>query len=373
MDGAHLERLRALRAEPSRDTAGDEARLRRVRLTREEMGGQGAAIDATLASAAPALDEIAAKLRGRAIGSVVIAGCGDSWFVGMGVRHALERLLGVPVIPAQALDHALYDHMGTGPATLAIGLSAGGDTPAVMAALRAARAHGAFAIGVSNAEAAPIQTAFDAGLRVRATRKGWPTQSSAAAMALLIAFGLRLAREPHAAFATEFAGIGTVADATLAACDDAMAAIACDLARAGTLFFAGAGPHGATAQFAAAKIRELAPIHAASFALEELHHYRLPKAGDPIFVVAPDEASRPRALDTALVGKAVGARVHVALSRPDPEIEALAAGIVRLPACDPALAPIAHAPAFHALAYHFARARDAAGLGYGGVWDGEEP
>jgi len=373
VDGAHLERLRALRAEPSRDEAGDAARLHRVELTRAEMAGQGAAIDATLAGAAPALDEIAARLRDRAIGSVVVAGCGDSWFVGMGVRHALERLLGVPVVPAQALDHALYDHMGTGPGTLAIGLSAGGDTPAVMAALRAARAHGAFAIGVSNAEAAPIQTAFDAGLRVRATRKGWPTQSSAAAMALLIAFGLRLAREPHAAFATEFAGIGTVADATLAACDDAMAAIARDLARAGTLFFAGAGPHGATAQFAAAKIRELAPIHAACFALEELHHYRLPKAGDPIFVVAPDEASRPRALDTALVGKAVGARVHVALSRPDPEIEALAAGIVRLPACDPALAPIAHAPAFHALAYHFARARDAAGLDYGGVWDGARP
>jgi glutamine---fructose-6-phosphate transaminase (isomerizing) len=369
VDGAHLDRLRALRAEPSRDAAGDQARLRRVGLTRAEMTGQGAAIAATVAAEAQALDAIAARLRDREIGSVVVAGCGDSWFVGMGVRHALERLLGVPVLPAQALDFALYDHAGVGVGTLAIGLSAGGDTPAVMAALRAARARGAFALGVSNAESTPIQTEFDAGLRVRATRKGWPTQSSAAAMALLIGLGLRLARAPHPALAAEFAKIGDVADATLATSDESMAAIADDLARAGTLFFAGAGPHCATAQFAAAKIRELAPIHAAAFALEELHHYRLPKSGDPIFVVAPDESSRPRAFDTVLVGKSIGARVYVALTKPDREIEALATGVIRLPECDPALAPIAHAPAFHALAYHFARARDAIGLGYGGVWD----
>lgn len=371
MDGAYLERLRKLRAEPSRDVAGDLARLRRVGFTRTEMLEQGAAIAATLADAAPALDALAVKIRERAIGSVVVLGCGDSWFVGMGVRHALERILGVPMWPAQALDYAAYDAAGAGPATLAIGLSAGGDTPAVMAALRAARARGAFTIGVSNAETAPVLTEFDAGLRVRATRKGWPTQSSTAAMALLIALGFRLASGTETALAKSFASVGAVADATLRDCDDAMAAIAGSLAHAGTLFFAGAGPHAATANFAAAKVRELAPAHAAAFALEELHHYRLPKAGDPLFVIAPDAASRARAFDTVLVGKAEGARVFVALARPDPEVEALATATIRLPECDSALAPIAHAPAFHALAYHFARARDAAGLGYRGVWDGE--
>ena len=42
--------------------------------------------------------------------------------------------------------------------------------------------------------------------------------------------------------------------------------------------------------------------------LEEYHHYRLQKPGDPMFLLAPDEGSQPRALDAAMVGAARGGR-----------------------------------------------------------------
>lgn len=362
----YADRLRALRAEPSRDVAGDPARLRRVGLTREEMRGQGAAIAATLAAEAAALDELAGRIRARGFDHLAIAGCGDSWFVGMGARHALERLTGRPAIATQALDFAHYDHAGTGPGGVVVGLSAGGNTPAVMEALRAGRGRGALTVGVSNTVASPILTEFDAALRVHANRRGWPTQSSTAAMALLVALGTRIgAGAPHAAhIAAALAGAPAAADATLEACDAPMSDVARRIADAPTVFFAGSGPSYATACFGAAKIRELAPVHAAAFPLEELHHYRLPKRGDALFVIAADPASRERALDTVLVGAAVGARVHVLLAAPDREIEARCAGVVFVPSADPALAPIVHAPAMHALAYHFAMARDAAGLGW---------
>ena len=126
---AYAQRLRALRAEPSRDVAGDAARLRRVALTRDEMLAQESAIGATLAAEAGAIASIGDMARARRIDHVVVLGCGDSWFVGMGVRHAFERLTGHPMIAAQALDFAAFDHAGTGPGGLVMGISAGGNTP----------------------------------------------------------------------------------------------------------------------------------------------------------------------------------------------------------------------------------------------------
>ena len=219
----YSERLRALRAEPSRDAARDPARLRRVGLTREEMLGQARAIETTLAAEAPALDALAATIGGRGFDHVVVLGCGDSWFVGMGVRHALESLTGRPVIAAQALDFAAYDHRGTNARGLVLGLSAGGNTPAVMQALRAAKRRGALTVGLSNTPETPILTEFDVGLRIHASRRGWPTQSSTAAMALLVALGLRLATDSARAgeIAAALAGTPALIDRTLAATDGA--------------------------------------------------------------------------------------------------------------------------------------------------------
>jgi glucosamine--fructose-6-phosphate aminotransferase (isomerizing) len=365
LEDPYSARLRALRTEPSRDVAGDPARLRRVGLTRVEMQGQGAAISATLSAEADALAALAARIRSRGFDHLVVAGCGDSWFTGMGVRHALEALTGRPLLAVQALDFAAYDNAGTGPGGVVFGLSAGGNTPAVMEALRAARRRGAMTVGISNTAGAPILTEFDGALRVHATRRGWPTQSSTAAMALLVSLGLRIAPDsPHAVRVdAALTAVPGLADAVLSATDVPMAKAAAEIADASTVFFAGAGPHFATACFAAAKLRELAPVHASAFPLEELHHYRLPKRGDALFVIAPDRPSRERAFDTVLVGAAEGARVHVLLSGPDREIEARVAAAIRVPAADPAVAAIVHAPALHALAFHFANARDAAGLG----------
>jgi glucosamine--fructose-6-phosphate aminotransferase (isomerizing) len=361
----YAERLRALRAEPSRDLAGDAARLRRVGLTRAEMQAQETAIDATLAAEAQALATIGAAARARGIDHVVVLGCGDSWFVGMGVRHAFELLTGRPLIAAQALDFAAFDHAGTGPGGLVLGISASGTTPVVIEALRAAGRRGAMTVGISNVAGAPLLTAFDGGLRVHATRRGWPTQSSTATMALLVALGLAITEDSPARIALSAALAAASAGGrdTLATTDDAMAALAVRHAGAREIFFAGAGPHHATACFGAAKIRELSPVHATAFALEELHHYRLPKRGDVLILVAPDAASRPRALDTAIVGRAEGAWVHALLAAPDPELETLLASAIHVPACVAALAPIVHAPALHAFAYHFAMARERLGLG----------
>lgn len=367
-------RVAALRAEPSTDAPRDAARLARVERTRGEMMAQGQAIAATLAAETEAAEMIARGLAGRHISHVVIAGCGDSWFVGMAAKHVFETMLGVPCLAAQAFDYALYDHVSAGPGTLAIGLSSGGNTPAVMNALARARARGAFTLGVSNTPGSPITTGFDAALQVHAQRRGWPTQASTAAIALLCRFALALSvrngasppaqgRLTQELLVQELSEIAAVAAELAVRHDEAAGRIARALSGARDILFTGAGPYFAAASFGAAKIRELAPIHAFAMPLEEMHHYRLPKQHDHVVIIAPDAGSRERALDTALVGHAVGARTVAMLGEHDEDIAAHVDHVISVPQAAGLLGAIAASVPLHLIAYHLATMRAAASGG----------
>ena len=137
---------------------------------------------------------------------------------------------------------------------------------------------------------------------------------------------------------------------------------------ASLVLFAGAGPHFAAAAFGAAKVRELSPIHSMAIPLEEYHHYRSQKWNDPLFLVAPDTASRERALDTALVSDDIGGRTVALLPGPDSEIDARVSASWRMPKMSDALAPLVYSVPIHLFAYHFAEARFARNLGYPGHW-----
>lgn len=365
----HSERLRALTSEPSRDVAGDPSRLARVARTRDEMMVQGAAIAATLATQGEASAQIALRLRERAIRQVVVAGCGDSWHVGTAVAHAWESLTGIPVRAAQALDYARYGALAADGHTLVIGISSGGTTPAVLEALREARRRGAFTLGVSNTPGSLVLSESDAALVVHASRRGWPTQSSTATMALLIRLAQVVAGTDRArALGEDLDAVPALVDSVASSLDAQMAGIARDMAAAGLVLFSGLGPNYAAACFGAAKVKELSPIHALALPLEEYHHYRSQKAGDPLVLVATDSASHERALDTLLVSEKVGGWTVVVVAQDLPEITSRAQHTVRVPAVRAELAPLVASIPLHLLAYHFAVQRDAIGLGYSGAF-----
>jgi glucosamine--fructose-6-phosphate aminotransferase (isomerizing) len=259
--------------------------------------------------------------------------------------------------------------------TLVIGISASGKTEAVMAALANARARGAITLGLSNTPTSSLATEFAASLTVHATRKGWPTQSSTAAIALLCGLAATLAEALGTADAmairqlrADLADLPMLVDAVTSAFDAPAQALAETFAAAAIILFAGAGAHQAAAFFGAAKIKELSPIHAVSMPLEEYHHYRTQKAGDLLFLVAPDGASHARALDTALVGRARGGRTVALLPKGETEIAGVVETPLFLPAVRPELASIIYSVPLHLFAYHFAKARFARKLGYPGAF-----
>ncbi|MEM1340787.1 MAG: SIS domain-containing protein, partial [Pseudomonadota bacterium] len=135
------------------------------------------------------------------------------------------------------------------------------------------------------------------------------------------------------------------------------------LARADLILMTGAGPFFAPAEFGTAKLRELAPIHAYAFPLEEYHHYRSQKAGDPMFIVAGDDASHARAVETAVMSRGVDGFCVALVPEGETEIADLADITWHLPKVAAETAPIVYSVPLHLFGFHAAVERDALGLG----------
>ena len=358
--------LTEIRRESSSDAAGDPERFRRVALTEHEMMSQGEAIRATLAANVVPLAAIGRDLADRSIRRVVTVGCGDSWIAGHGVRPALEAALSAPCEPIEAFDFATYGLDTIDDETVVIGLSSSGKTEPVIDGLTGAAERGAYTIGLSNTLESPLMEQCPGALHIRATRGGWPTQSSTAAMALMLAMA--------AAVQDAKGGDASALSAALVALPDQVDSVAREffeparqvakrLARADLVLTTGAGPFYAPAEFGAAKLKELAPIHAYSFPLEEYHHYRTQKAGDPLFLVAGDKASHARALDTALMSRGVEGYCVAIVPEDETEIAKIVDVAWHLPNVSAATAPIVYSVPMHLFGYHAAVERDALGLG----------
>ena len=361
--------FKAIKREFSSDAPGDPERFRRVELTNHEMMAQGAAMRATLDTTREPIARIAADMANRPLDRVVIVGCGDSWISGIGVKLAMERLLGVPVEAVEAFDMENYGLAVTGKGTLAIGISSSGKTPPVTASIVGVRKRGGYGVAVTNTATAPMIADADGSMLIKATRGGWPTQASTACMAALIALAAAIAAargrgEGEASgISAALEALPEMMDAVSKAYWSPAESLAKLLAKVEFVQLAGAGPHFAPAAFGSAKLRELAPIHAGAFPLEEYHHYRTQKEGDVMFLIAPDAASRQRALETAIVGKGVGGYTIALVPEGETGFDAHVQHVWRLPAVRDDLAPLVYSVPLHVFAYHVTKARDAVGLG----------
>ncbi len=360
---------KSIKREFSSDAPGDPERFRRVELTNQEMMAQGDAMRATFDSVRDPVAKIAADLASRPLDRVVIVGCGDSWISGIGVRLAMERLLGVPVEAIEAFDMENYGLAVTGKGTLCIGISSSGKTPPVTASIVGVRQRGGYGIAVTNTATAPMIADADGAMLIKATRGGWPTQASTACMAALIRLAIAIAAA-RGRGEGEAAGIGAALDALPAMMDRVAQsyrapaeALAKTLAKVDFVQLCGAGPHFAPAAFGSAKLRELAPIHAGAFPLEEYHHYRTQKDGDVMFLIAPDQASRQRALETAIVGKASGGYTIALVPEGETGFDEHVQHVWRLPEVRDDLAPLLYSVPLHVFGYFVTKARDAVGLG----------
>ncbi len=358
---ALFEGERQLMAALPTDDPCDPARLRRVLLTHGEMLGQPDAIQQTLRAEADGIRDVARALAVGGIRRVYLTGCGDSLAVMIGARLLLETMFGVPCEPVQALELAYYQAGLLGADTLVVALSSSGSTTRTVEAVMVAQARGARTLALSNRPASALMRECTDGLCVHAERRGWPTQSSTAALALLcrlgIEVGLATGRPGAAALATALDAMPQTMRRVLAESEPVVRRLAEAQADRRIYLYAGGGPAYASALFGATKMKECSPEHAMALPLEEFHHYNSLKPGDPLFVLAPAGPSVARARDTAEEGRRWRGHVYAVVSEGETALDNCSEAVLRLPALPEALAALAFSPPVQLFAYHVALAK----------------
>ncbi len=340
------------------DDPRDPKRLRRVQLTHGEMFGQPEAIGDTWRRETKAIDKIAESLAASRFDRVLLTGCGDSLAVMYGARLLLETMLQVPCEPVQALDLAYYYNTLLGPRTLVVCLSSSGATTRTVEALLIARARGAVTLCLSNTPDSVLMGEATHRLLIHASRQGWPTQSSTAAMALLCLLAVRVGAHRGVRSAPDLArALDRVPDlmrSVLALTDPIARDLARGLSSRPIYLYAGGGPAYAAATFGATKMKECTPDHAMAIALEEFHHYNSQKEGDPLFVLAPAGPSVCRARDTAEEGKRWKGRVYAIVTGDEPALDDCSDLVIRLPELPESLAAFLFTLPLQLFAYHTA-------------------
>ncbi len=341
---------------PSNDPLDEKLRFR-VQATGPELFGQPSAIRATLQVNNAALDSIADRLA-AGVRRVLLVGCGDSLAVAVAARRAVETMLGVPCEPVQSLEFAYYQAELADDDTAVIALSSSGETTRTVEALLMAQHRGSYTVAITNTSGSTLQTEAVTSLKVEATRVGWPTQSSTAALALLLELAIRVGeRRAHpeaGSLRAAFDGLPAVMAEVLDRIDPLIADIAEYevTANVQNVLFSGAGPNLASAIVGAAKVKECTTLHAADIQVEEYHHYNSQKAGEPLFLLAPTGPSVPRAVDTGRDALRWGGRLYVVTTEGERAFDDSAGRVITLPPLPESLSPLLYLLPVQLIGYH---------------------
>ncbi len=339
----------------------DTERRRRTDATRSELLAQPEVIERNWSGNADALASAAARIAAHHPDRVFLAGAGDSLAVAAAARLGLESMLGVPCEPVQSLEMAYYLAHNLTARSVVIALSSSGETTRTVHAMLVGQAVGALTLAVTNRASSTLGQESTEMLVVDATRIGWPTQSSTAALALLARLaglvGVARGVAGSTAFLDELDRIPDLMARSIAVADTVVAEQAAAEAPGHMYLFAGAGPNYASAIAGAAKVRECTPDHAQAVQLEEFHHYNSQKAGEPLWLLAPTGRITARAVDTVHEAHRLGGHVHAVTTDGDDTFDRLARTVLRLPAVSEPLSPLLYFLPAQLVGYHLGAAK----------------
>ncbi len=259
-----------------------------------EIRQQPEVIKQSLQHSDPHLRELAHRYVGQ-VKRVILVGCGDPYMLGLAAVYAFERWAGLPAESIEAAEFAMYRHQHINEQTLIVLVTSSGKTIKVIDAARLAAQKGAPAFALTNLNPSPITAETD---QVIQTQAGWsdsfPTKQTTTALALLYALALHWAEAAATLPAAEiailrqglYAGVPQAITEALALAPQ-MEQLAQQHVEAPIYAFIGSGPNWATAQLAAAKMKETSQSRSEATNLEEyahLHSLSI-RPNDPVFVI----------------------------------------------------------------------------------------
>ena len=311
-----------------------------------------------LAAQADNIERIAASLRERPVGHVVIAARGTSDHAAvyaqyvLGVRHRLTVGLGTPSIVS------LYGVAPDVRDALVIGISQSGASPDIVAVVDAARAQGAPTIAITNEPGSTLAAAADQTIDLGAGPElaVAATKTYTAELLAIALLSAALADDP-----ADRAAVAAIPEtlARVLALEPEIERIALDQAAANRALVIARGYEYATAREWALKLKELARVFADPYSSADFQHGPLALVEPGVPVIAVARAGAPEADLITLLARLrgeLGADLMVASD--DAETLRQATWPVALPSGTPEwLGPIVSIVVGQLHALHLTRAR----------------
>ncbi|NTX20499.1 glutamine--fructose-6-phosphate transaminase (isomerizing) [Burkholderia cepacia] len=340
----------------------------------KEIFEQPKAIDNTLDgidTISPALFDATDGARARLsrVRSVLLLGCGTSYYAGLTAKYWLESIAGVPAQVEIASEFRYRDTVAD-PRTLVVGISQSGETADTIGAIERARDMGQeLSMAICNvatstiARNAPLRFLTRAGIELGvASTKAFTTQLVALFVLTLTLAQLR-GRLDAAQVALHLKQLRALPERIghALALETQIMGWAAKFARTENALFLGRGIHFPIALEGALKLKEVSYIHAEGYAAGELKHgpLALVTSAMPVVTIAPDDRLFQKLKSNMAEVRARGGRLYV-LAGSALDIDAdRDTHLIRVRESSDLLSPIVNVIPLQLLAYHVGCARGA--------------
>ncbi|WP_175855569.1 glutamine--fructose-6-phosphate transaminase (isomerizing) [Burkholderia anthina] len=301
--------------------------------------------------------------------SVLLLGCGTSYYAGLTAKYWLESIAGIPAQVEIASEFRYRDTVPD-PRTLVVGISQSGETADTIGAIERARGMGQeLSMAICNvatstiARSAPLCFLTRAGIELGvASTKAFTTQLVALFL-LTLTLAQQRGRLDAAQVAAHLQQLRELPDRIghALALETQIMGWATKFARTENALFLGRGIHYPIALEGALKLKEVSYIHAEGYPAGELKHgpLALVTSAMPVVTIAPDDQLFHKLKSNMAEVRARGGRLYV-LAGHHLEIDAdRDTHLIRVRESGDALSPIVNVIPLQLLAYHVGRARGA--------------
>jgi glucosamine--fructose-6-phosphate aminotransferase (isomerizing) len=299
-----------------------------------------------------------------ALERIQIVACGTSYIAGMIGKYLIERLADLPV-DIEIASEFRYREPALRPGSLAIAMSQSGETADTLAALRLCQTRGMKTAAVVNAQESTMAREVDVVWPIHcgpeigvASTKAFTAQVSvltALAVAAARARGKIDAAEEQRLVKVLLEAPRLIAESI--GLEDAVRAVAVEIAKARDVLYLGRGPMSALALEGALKLKEISYIHAEGYAAGELKHGPIALVDEhtPIIILAPYDSYFEKSASNMSEVMARGGQV-VFITDPEGAKHAPAGAkvVMTAPASDPLISALVMSAPIQLLAYHVA-------------------
>ncbi len=294
---------------------------------------------------------------------IQIVACGTAFYAGLISRYLFEALARLPV-DIDVASEFRYRTPPMTPGTLALAISQSGETADTLAALRWCKGEGLTTATLVNVHESTMAREADvlfpthAGPEIGvASTKAFTSQVAAlTALAISAAFARGHIDAVEEARLTKLLLESPRLIAQAIQMEEAIRALAPDLAKARDVLYFGRGAMSALALEGALKLKELSYIHAEGYAAGELKHgpIALIDEATPVIVIAPSDFLFEKTMSNMSEVMARGGPIILFTDEAGAKHAPKGVKVLIAPTCDPLVAPLVFSAPIQLLAYHVA-------------------